>query len=195
LILLIYQKLKNDSDPESVHLADWPNSTSEINGQLISDMQQVRDLVSLGLEFRQSAGVKVRQPLAKLLIKNNYFSGRNEYLQLIKDELNVKEIDFNPGLESEVWLDTEITYELREEGMVRERIRQIQERRKTLGLMPREGINLVAEVEGRSRELMERFEGEIKAGTTIKNIDYSSVTDEEIIWIEEQPFKVKIIKL
>ena len=57
-------------------------------------------------------------------------------MELIKEETNVKEINFGKVLK----LDTEITPELKEEGMVREIIRNIQEARKKAGLKPKDKI-------------------------------------------------------
>jgi hypothetical protein len=155
----------------------------------------VRDLVSLALEFRQSAGVKVRQPLAELLLKDNHLKDQTDYLDLIKAELNVKKIGFNSGLESAVWLDTTITEELQAEGMVRELIRQIQEKRKAEGLAPGEPINLVIDTGDFGREFLHRYENDLKLATTAKQIDYAVVAEGETVWAGEQPFKIKITKL
>ena len=56
--------------------------------------------------------------------------------ELIKEEVNVKEISFGKELK----FDTTITPELKEEGMVREIVRNIQELRKDLCLHPREKV-------------------------------------------------------
>lgn len=192
---MIYQALKTEADPLSVHLTAWPDFSSLETETILTDMQKVRDLVSLGLEFRQSAKIKVRQPLAELLIKDNYLADKADYLELIKAELNVKAINFKAEIESAVWLDTEITSDLQAEGMARELIRQIQEKRKLVGLAPGEKINLVIGAEAGSRDFLRRFEAELKAGTTTQQIDYASVDEGETVWVGEQPFKLKIIKL
>ena len=95
-------------------------------------MKKVRRVVSLGLEERAKAGIKVRQPLNKLKVKSEKL--KDEYIILIKDEVNVKEVSFEEKTANEVELDTEITPELKEEGDLREIIRQIQDLRKKEGL-------------------------------------------------------------
>ncbi len=191
---MVYQEFKEEKNLESVHLASWPNFSLTEKGTLISDMQQVRNIVSFGLELRQSAGLKVRQPLNKLSIKDGYFANKSDYLQLIKDELNVQSISFDAEIEDIVWLDTEITSDLREAGLVRELIRQIQERRKIASLAPREKINLVVEADHSGREFWRRHESELKTGTAVETIDYAIIGEGEIIQTEEQSFKIKIIK-
>ena len=97
-------------------------------------MEEVRKIVSLGLEARSKANIKIRQPLIKLEVKNLNLD--KEYLELIKDEMNVKSVVENKKMEGEVILDTNITPELEEEGKVREAIRNIQEARKLKNLKP-----------------------------------------------------------
>jgi len=192
---MIHQELKGSTDPDSVHLTAWPENLILIDQAVIKEMKQTRDLVSLALEFRQSAGIKVRQPLAELLLKDNQLEGQTDYLDLIKAELNVKKIGFNSGLESAVWLDTTITEDLQAEGMVRELVRQIQDRRKAEGLRPGEPIKLMIETSDFGRELLHRYENDLKLATTTKQVDYQVATKGETVWTGEQPFKIKITKL
>ena len=144
----IYQRLKPDVKrrstsgfDRSVHLEDWPEVNKKlINNQLEKKMLKVREVVTLALAERAKAGIKVRQPLQKLKIKNGKLKIDKQLLELIKDEVNVKEIVFDRKIKKEVELDIEITPELKEEGMIREVIRNIQEMRKIAGLKPRDKI-------------------------------------------------------
>jgi isoleucyl-tRNA synthetase len=125
---------------ESVHLGMWSEQPkmTEADVRLLQDMMEVRNIVSLALEQRAKAAIPVRQPLARLAM----VSGGNEFsedlLQLIKDEVNVKETARIAGLPEgfAVELDTTITPELREEGLIREAIRAVQAARKEKGLRP-----------------------------------------------------------
>ena len=94
----------------------------------MASMRDIRALATVGLQERERAGIKVRQPLAKLTVRR--LTAASELHQLLEDELNVKEVVEDTTLESEVQLDTTITPELREEGMVREWVRTIQDWRK-----------------------------------------------------------------
>ncbi len=120
---------------ESVHLTSWPKYHDYLTDEeVIKKMEIVREICEKGHAARREAGIKVRQPLQELQISNFKFSIEEEYLQIIKDELNVKEVTFEEGKgELEVALDTEITDELRLEGTAREMIRNIQKARKKAG--------------------------------------------------------------
>ena len=130
----IYQKLKERS---SVHLEDWPRFEKRlINKTLEEKMIRVREIVNLGLKERARLGIKVRQPLASLEIPIPKLQIPKEMLDLIREEINVKKIVFSKTLK----LDTKITPKLKEEGIIREVIRNIQEMRKRAGLKPENKI-------------------------------------------------------
>ncbi|MBI4999772.1 class I tRNA ligase family protein, partial [Candidatus Gottesmanbacteria bacterium] len=136
---------KNLTGEESVHLSDWPQIprfkaiqppglTGLTPWEMIEEMEIVRKICELGHAERKKLGIKVRQPLNKFSIFNFQFSIKDEFLQLIKEELNVKKIIVKSGKgELRVELDTKITPELKTEGEARELVRQIQELRKEKG--------------------------------------------------------------
>ena len=95
----LYQNLVrsvDESAPESVHLAPWPEVLSEmIDDSLNRDMALVMRLVSLGHSARQKANRKVRQPLAEAAFSVGNASERKAvqtYAELFTDELNVKQV-------------------------------------------------------------------------------------------------------
>ena len=132
---------------DSVHLSNWPKVYAEfIDTALEEKMSVVRAICSLGHAIRKEKEIRVRQPLDKILITNCQLP--MTFLDLIKDELNVKNIEFVGKIEEkdewavkkedniEVALNLELTPELKEEGIVREIIRTIQGMRKQAGLKP-----------------------------------------------------------
>jgi len=150
----MFQKLRVQEDAESVHLTDWPQlkksgglfswfNKSEYT--LLSQMKEVRQVVTLGLEARAKNALKVRQPLPLLTLKSEALKGQELLISLIKDEVNVKKIHFNKDQEGEAVLDTNISNELRLEGAVRELIREIQDRRKEMKLEPKDRISVSIE--------------------------------------------------
>lgn len=128
----IYQKVRNENKTESVHLASWPEA-EKFDEKLLADMAQARKIVSLGFEARAGAGIKVRQPLARLIVRSDL---KKPYQASVLGELNVKEIVHQPDLASEIKLDIILTPELEQEGKLRDLIRQIQAERKKLKLAP-----------------------------------------------------------
>jgi len=96
-------------------------------------MEEVRSVVASGLALRKEKQMKVRQPLAKLTllqIPNPKSQIPSELLDLVKEELNIKEIAYSSKQEQKVMLDIELSQVLINEGYARELIRQIQDMRK-----------------------------------------------------------------
>ncbi len=155
----IYRGLNGEK--ESVHLEDWPHFAEASRGehQLLEEMLEVRKIVSLGLEARAKAAIKVRQPLGKLKIKSQS-KVKSELLELIKDEMNVKEIIFDPKLATEIELDTTLTPALKEEGELRDLTREIQDWRKAQGLKPGEAA--VAPIPVGREALVKKYASELK---------------------------------
>ena len=186
----IYRKLRNENEPESVHLCDWPTYT-EVNNKVIEEMQSVRNNVSLGLKDRQKAGLPVRQPLAELKIKGAKLG--EEYIELIKDEVNIKSVIFDESIEMETILNTEITPELKEEGNYRELVRAIQDMRKKAGLTPSDIISLSVETDEIGKSLIQKFEADFKKTILINEVKFENNTGEEIK-VDNLSFKVTISK-
>ena len=160
----IWLKLRSDKDVSSVHLEQWPevrrSESGDRRSEILENMKQVRMLVTLGLEARSKANIKVRQPLASLEVKDTALEGKLELLDLIKDEVNVKTVTFNKNLESEVVLDTVLTDELKQEGELRELMRAVQDLRKTKGLQPNDSIRLT--LPETQKVLAEKYAAELK---------------------------------
>ena len=88
----IYKDLTNE---ESVHLCDFPKyNESLINEEIEVKMDLVRDLISTGRYVREETKIKVRQPISECLIDGKYESILGDLVNLIKEELNVKEVVF-----------------------------------------------------------------------------------------------------
>lgn len=155
----IYRQLRGSGMPASVHLTDWPEA-GEGGDELLHRMQHVRDVVSEGLDQRAQAGIKVRQPLQRVSINPGTDLGDLHDLEdVIKDELNVKEVTFTDS-ETLVELDTDITPELKREGLARDVIRQVQQYRKQSGLNvdDRISLSLVTESDELARAIEEHIE-------------------------------------
>ena len=189
----VWLKLKNENEEESVHLSKWPNSERFKfgNSKVRNNMRLVREIVTLGLEARQKAGIKVRQPLSRIEVKNYGLS--EKYSELIKDELNVKEIIENKNLENEVLLHTEITSDLKQEGNYREFVRAAQDIRKKIGLTPSDLISLVIETNKEGQKLIQKFEKELLKTILAAKIEFRENEGEEIK-IDDLVFKIKIEK-
>ena len=183
----LYRAVKEETEPESVHLCAWPK-TIPVDTSLIEKMKEVRLFVTSGLEARTKANIKVRQPLAELFIRTTMLPD-TELLDLIKDELNVKQISLDGVGEDtapKITLITELTPELLAEGAVREVMRAVQDMRKDAGLEPSDRIALTVATDeaGQSavvahKELLQKTVGandvvfDVAFGTTVTAGEYT----------------------
>ena len=88
----IYTALTNQ---ESVHLAKFPKCDDKLIDEKIEEkMDLVRDLISLGRNVREEAKIKVRQPISEAILDGKNKNIIGDLTELIKEELNVKEIKF-----------------------------------------------------------------------------------------------------
>jgi len=162
----IYKQISGDKkqSANSVHLEDWPKADKKsIDKKLEEKMGKIREIIALSLAERAKSSIKVRQPLSSLKIKDEKLKSKigKELLDLIKEEVNVKEVVFDGKIKTMVGLDTEITPELKEEGIIREIIRNIQEMRKKANLKPKDkiqvwfsGVNALNEIILKNKEFI-----------------------------------------
>ena len=92
----IYQNLVVNNvpgAPESVHLCDFPVADkTAVNTDIEEQMDALVEAIQLGRACRNTANLKVRQPVQKLYVKGTKFE--KAYQELCEDELNVKEVIF-----------------------------------------------------------------------------------------------------
>lgn len=122
--------------------------------------------------MRAEKGIKVRQPLFSLTIKNkNIFLGyEQELFEILKDEVNVKEIICDTKQNDEVVLNTTITHELKEEGMLREILRMIQDLRQDAKLTPKDKIVLFVQGEKEMLFIFEKHKALIQKEVSANDI-------------------------
>ncbi|HJN62841.1 MAG TPA: class I tRNA ligase family protein [Candidatus Paceibacterota bacterium] len=181
---------KVGGEKESVHLDEWLK-TGSVDQDILSEMKEIRNIVSLGLEARSSAGIKVRQPLNELKVKSEKLKARDELINLIKDETNIKKVVFDKNLSLEVELDVEITPELREEGDARDLIRYIQNTRKNMGLKPGDTISLSFSSDG-DTSFIDKHQEEIKSVCGLDSIKKESSLEGEEVKVGEITLTIKI---
>jgi len=199
----IYQNIKNKDMPESIHLCDWPKVDNKlINKELESKMDEVRLAVNFALAERIVKGVKVKQPIASLKIKDkgSKIKDDDRLISLIRDEVNVKEIIFDKDLVGEVELDVNLTDELKNEGFVRELVRCLQGMRKDAGLVPIDRItvsvsgsdNIVTAISKNEVVILKESRAEKIEIDRKQNLDFSKWKE---VSIDDQKIFFKIEKI
>ncbi|MFH0779283.1 MAG: class I tRNA ligase family protein [Parcubacteria group bacterium] len=181
----VWQELGN---VESVHLQDWPEAEKKmINGKLLDSMLNVRKIVELGLAKRDESKIKVRQPLGELKYKGKELD--KELESIVADELNVKNVEFDG--KSDVFsieLDLKMTEELKQEGLLRELVRTVNNLRKEKGLTITDKVGLTYQTD--SVELKKLFANEklaeqLKKSTLLSGVEEGS-GETEVMLNEEK---------
>ena len=92
----MYQNLKSESDPDSVHLCDYPSANIDlINLDLEEKMALIQKAVGMGRTLRNALNIKNRQPLRRLILitKNEREQAiLREMEDILLDELNIKQV-------------------------------------------------------------------------------------------------------
>jgi isoleucyl-tRNA synthetase len=128
-------------EPASVHLSDWPEA-GEPDEEVLADMARVRTYISEALAQRAANKIKVRQPLSLVVVPVVPEALR----PMVAEEVNVKQVVFANGGEG-VQLDVTLTAELRAEGVMRDVVRHVQQRRKEAGLKVSDRIALTLDTD------------------------------------------------
>lgn len=163
---------------ESVHLDLWPKAQRGFfdrffkkDEKALEGMGVARKVVSRALEARDTAGIKVRQPLSLLEVK---VALSEDLLEVIRDEVNVKKVTVNASLESDVRLDTNLTPELKEEGFVRDLVRATQAARREAGLTVSDKAATTFRTSKAAQEIILKYKDTLQTATKSESI---SVTD------------------
>ncbi len=107
----VYQNLVRSCDPEaplSVHLSRWPQVREEwADPALLEDMAMAMRVVRLGRAARRQAGIKVRQPLRRMVVRPPHKAAAASLQRLqeqVLEELNIKSLDLlEPGAAFETY--------------------------------------------------------------------------------------------
>ncbi|MEY2665155.1 MAG: hypothetical protein RLZZ480_260 [Candidatus Parcubacteria bacterium] len=190
----LWQAVKEDGDAESVHLGKWPEEKS-VDGNLITQMETVRFVVNSALKQRDVVNIKVRQPLQRLGVAWDFDEEvSKQYFELIKDEVNVKEIVYRQDLVIGTELDAALTPELIAEGNVRELMRAVQGRRKTEGLAPTDAIVLTVATSDTGRTAIESNRDMLVKTVGASELVFAE-TDGEVVATDTEQFIFTITKL
>jgi isoleucyl-tRNA synthetase len=174
--------------PESVHLADFPVADkNKIDKKLSDDVRLVIKVSSLGRAARSEAGIKVRQPLAKVMVKVGAKKEREALERLtpqLLEELNVKGLGFveeTAELEKKgyvvvtegnhsVAISKDIPDELLAEGVAREIVRRLQTMRRSAGFDIADHIATCYQGDDYINRVMSQFADYIKQETLSKEL-------------------------
>jgi len=166
---------------ESVHLEDYPEFTEEeVDTSLLEEMETVREICSNGLKAREMSKRSLRQPLSKA-----YIGIEKDYVQeIVKEELNLKEVEYSKkpvkddGIvtvgehELYVSLDTNMSEELKREGMLNDFLRKYRNFRKKEGFKMGDMIEVEISISGEVQDTIKKLIGENEEVMYVKSIDF-----------------------
>ena len=192
----------------SVHLAEFPVAEEKlIDEKLNRNMAAVREIISIGLQKRAEAKIKVRQPLASVSLSSNKFKELFDTISDPKDktfmehiiikELNVKSVSMNilqsiQKSDEPIIIDIKITEDLELEGQAREIIRHIQQMRKEAGY---EVDNRIKVSYSGASEVFNKFGKEISKEVLADELKSEALKEfdlEKEFNIENQKIKIQI---
>jgi isoleucyl-tRNA synthetase len=184
---------------ESVHLEEYPEfDKNEINEDLLKKMVLAREICSNGLQAREISKINLRQPLSKA-----YIGIEDEYvMEVVKEELNVKEVVYSKEVvekegyvsvgeyEKYVSLDTQMTEELKNEGVINEFLRKYRDLRKKKGLSMDDLVSVQVSFENQEallalREYLVKNQKSLQA-REVSIVDALDTYDGEIIIMENR---------
>jgi len=185
----ISEHIHSQFNENSVHLSSWPKTDKKkIEVGLEKEMENVLKIIELGLAERDKSKIGLRWPLAKMNITSNEKLNK-DFLEIIKSQLNVKEVVLKKGKELSVELDANLTPELEEEGYAREMSRQVQAFRKKLGLEKKDKIELSLFVDDELKKMLEKYKEFIGERTNSEKIEI--VTTKKERFKKNVGFKIK----
>ncbi len=180
-------KLFDNKSEESVHLCLWPKADKKlINKKLEDEMKIIRNLAQEALKERALSKIKVRQPLQKFIINDSklkeakFIKTNKELIQILKDEINVKEIIFDSKIKNLIELDKNITPELYNEGILKEFIRIVQDLRNKANLRPQNKIKLFIEGDKNILLILNKNKKEIQKEINATQINFGKVNKFDI---------------
>lgn len=177
---------------ESVHLEEFPIvEEKDMDVKVLDDMTLVRNVASNGLKVRENVKMNLRQPLCRAFVNVK----DEELREVIKEEINVKEIFFaekpesGDGINTEgdgdtfVTIDCNLTSELRNEALVNEFMRRYKDLRKKKGLKVDDMVTLYLKIENKdTKDVIQNYVNENFSEFHAKSVvmDDDTTTDEEV---------------
>ena len=165
----LYQDFfKKFEKEESIHFCDWPEAEKDLmNEKLEKEMEIARNIIEAANAFRHEKNVKLKYVLPSLSIDGNdeIKETAKDLKEVIEELTNIKEVkieEVKEGKEIEngkIYLDTQVTDEIKNEWLLSELIRSVQDSRKKMNLEIKDKVNLYLPDEELFKKNKQRIEG------------------------------------
>jgi len=165
----LYQDFfKKFEKEDSIHFCDWPEVEKEfVNEKLENEMKIARQIIEAANALRHERNVKLKYVLSSLTVdgKEEVKESAKDLKEVIEELSNIKEVkigEVEEGKEIEngkISLNMEITDEIKNEWLLSELIRSIQDARKKMNLEIKERVDLYLPEEDLFKKNKQRIEG------------------------------------
>lgn len=202
----LYQQLvvgQKNEVVESIHLSSYPEYEGDIDDLILNQVEQVKGILEQGFKLREVSSIKVRQPLQSLGVEGLELT--DWMRDIIKTEINVKEVVSHMVSDTSIKsgsftlsLDDVLTEELKEEGLVRELIRNLQIARKNARLSKEQNIRLTVDASEAMISLMKNHQALISEPVGITEWQFESLDTKEGVQkvkVEKEEFLIQITVL
>lgn len=161
---------------ESVHLEDYPKPDKrKIDKKLEEEMEVVKSIFEASSALRQEKEIKLRWPLDKIFVQID--KPPKLLIETAKHICNAKEIVFVKKLSGRKKEfkggALAIGTALKDEALVRELIRKVQQLRKEAGLKVSDTILLFLKTDGESEKIIGKFRNDVLVGTGSKSLEFT----------------------
>ncbi len=199
----IWQELRDKKivKEESIHLSSWPKANEKvIDKKLEEEFETILKIIETGLSERDKHKVGLKWPLGKALVYGKKKISK-EGIEIVKEQINVKKVEFIVSDENKVELDITMTPELEAEGYARNISRAVQALRKKMGLIKTDKIELEIIIDKSLLKLIKGQEKLIKDRTNSNKIvindrdEKKSGFSDDKIEIKNNIFKIYIRKV
>jgi isoleucyl-tRNA synthetase len=161
-----------EKKPISVHMHAWPKVEKKmIDVNLEAGMNQVKEIVEAASALRQEHKIKLRWPLSRIVIKGRTLRPIEDVIKMM---CNIKKVEYGEAnLPSKkagdltIYLDVTLTEPLKQEALLREVVRKVQELRKQQKLVVRDRIKLTIEGADELQQFTQQFKDEVGAKSVI----------------------------
>jgi isoleucyl-tRNA synthetase len=165
----------------SIHLTDFPKTHDiKLDSQLVEQMDQVLDICNAALFIRSSENIRVRQPIANLTVVSSQANDLAGFIEIIKDEVNVKNIIFENQVDSFANFKLTLNFAVLAKRLPN-KVKDIIAASKSGNWVKQNDVLIIADEELSSSEFSLKLESKVSKGSkTLSDSDGIVILDLEI---------------
>ena len=198
----LYQHLKTEKMPESVHLLSMPKADKKmVDKKLEEEFEKAKQLTQIALSMREENKLRRRWPLRELIIVSKTGKELSKVKKVLASSCNVKKVTLDKkkprkgkwaekeALDLKLYLDISADEKMKENWELQELRRKIQDMRKQAKLMPGQKVKL--RIACSDKKFLEKYQKEIEQTT---NTEFTETKKKPTEKLFERKFGLQIVK-